>query len=108
MVYTKSRFEWDAAKSHANFVKHGISFETAVTAFDDPNAQLVVDFAHSSAKELREWLIGRTCSEALGEDRLVVVVHTIRDFEPGGAVVRIISCRYANRTERVFYEKKVR
>jgi uncharacterized protein len=30
------RFEWNEAKAAANLKKHGVSFETAVRAFDDP------------------------------------------------------------------------
>ena len=30
-------FEWDAAKNRANVKKHGISFNEAITVFDDPN-----------------------------------------------------------------------
>jgi uncharacterized DUF497 family protein len=30
------RWTWDANKAAANRVKHGLSFETAVLAFDDP------------------------------------------------------------------------
>jgi len=31
-------FEWDDAKAAANLAKHGVAFEEAVTAFDDPHA----------------------------------------------------------------------
>lgn len=33
------RFEWDSDKSKANLVKHGISFDEAMTVFDDPLAR---------------------------------------------------------------------
>ncbi len=29
------KFAWDAKKAVSNFSKHGVSFEEAVTAFDD-------------------------------------------------------------------------
>jgi uncharacterized DUF497 family protein len=32
------RFEWDEAKNRQNLIKHHVGFETAVLAFDDPNA----------------------------------------------------------------------
>ncbi len=30
------RFEWDDNKAESNFLKHGITFEEAVTVFADP------------------------------------------------------------------------
>jgi len=32
------RFDWDVKKAEANGRKHGVSFEQAITAFDDPFA----------------------------------------------------------------------
>jgi uncharacterized DUF497 family protein len=32
------RFDWNPAKDEVNFKKHGVSFKTAITAFDDPYA----------------------------------------------------------------------
>jgi uncharacterized DUF497 family protein len=37
-MYGFIRFEWNAAKATANLKKHGVSFETAVRAFDHPFA----------------------------------------------------------------------
>jgi uncharacterized DUF497 family protein len=34
------RFEWDPNKAEANLVKHGVSFEEAVTVFADPLARI--------------------------------------------------------------------
>jgi uncharacterized DUF497 family protein len=36
-------FEWDAGKARRNFDKHGIDFEKAITAFDDPYALIAPD-----------------------------------------------------------------
>ena len=41
-------FEWDSAKAAANARKHGVTFEEATTAFDDPNAIDAPDFEDSS------------------------------------------------------------
>ena len=51
------RFEWDDAKAAANRRKHGVTFEDAITAFDDPWALLAPDPKHSGS-EPRSWLIG--------------------------------------------------
>jgi hypothetical protein len=37
------RFEWDERKNLNNQWKHGISFETAVLIFEDPNRLLFID-----------------------------------------------------------------
>ena len=40
-------FEWDSAKAVANFRKHGVSFEEAVSALRDDLAATARDLAHS-------------------------------------------------------------
>jgi uncharacterized DUF497 family protein len=93
------RFGWDERKATANREKHGITFEQAITAFDDPFALIAPDPAHSRPTEDRRWLIGAS------DVGVLVVVFTIR--EPG-AVHRIISARRASRRERRRYEQSKR
>ncbi len=52
-------FEWDPAKAVANLERHGVSFEDAVTAFQDPLAKVHPDPDHSES-EPREILIGHS------------------------------------------------
>jgi uncharacterized protein len=66
------RFDWDGRKASANRIKHGVTFEEAITAFDDPYALVAPDPRHSSASEERTWLIGESDSGVL------VVVFTVR------------------------------
>ncbi|HAT72148.1 MAG TPA: hypothetical protein DCS63_04970 [Elusimicrobia bacterium] len=89
------RFEWDNRKAEQNSLKHGISFEMASFAFDDPYALIVDDKKHS-LDEHRQWLIGDS-----GE-KVLVIVFTIR---PPNGNVRIVSARRANRRERRMYEE---
>ncbi len=89
------RFEWDDSKATANRAKHGVAFEQAITAFDDPYALVAPDPSHSTA-EKRRWLIGEADAGVL------VVVFTIRG---AGDVYRLISARRANRKERRGYEQ---
>ena len=91
------RFEWDPAKAGGNEAKHGVRFELAITAFDDPFAWIVVDGKHSTPQETREWLIGES------DNGVLVVVFTRRRE---GRVVRIISARRANARERRLYEER--
>jgi hypothetical protein len=88
-------FEWDDGKARRNAAKHGVTFETARTAFDDPGVWLAPDAAHSTTQELREWLIGES------DEGLVVVSFTRRS---AGCIVRIISARRAGRRDRRKYE----
>jgi len=89
------RFDWDYLKAEKNLKKHGVSFEVAITAFDDPFALITVDEKHSRT-EKREWLLGESDSGVL------VVIFTIR--QPGN-IYRLISARLANRKERKQYEQ---
>jgi uncharacterized DUF497 family protein len=87
-------FEWNRAKADANFKKHGVRFEDAIVAFDDPFALIAFDEEHSHL-EVREILLGRATRN------VVVVVFTVRSEERH----RIISARRATREERRRYEE---
>jgi uncharacterized DUF497 family protein len=54
-------FEWDPRKAEANAVKHGVSFDDAVSVFLDPEALDGPDLQHSSA-ESRFLRLGRSRS----------------------------------------------
>src|SRR5689334_5742859 len=98
------RFEWDPAKAARNLRKHGVSFETALRAFADPFALSELERIESG--EQRWQTIGVVEGHVL-----LVVAHTIRDEEEGGQpieVIRIISARAADRTERQRYEQEIR
>ena len=88
------RFEWDPKKAALNLRKHGVSFEEAQTAFADENAKLIDDPDHS-ADEDRFVLLGLSSNL-----RVLVVCHCYR-LE--GHVIRIISARKADPTERGWY-----
>jgi uncharacterized DUF497 family protein len=90
------RFDWDPTKNAANLKKHRISFEQAITVFDDPFALIAPDPKHSTEKETREWIIGES------DQGVLVLIFTIR--QPGN-VYRIIGARRAKRKERAQYEK---
>ena len=69
-------FEWDDKKSESNFRKHGIRFEEAAWAFDDPFAVSVQDRIQGG--EYRWQTIGMA-----GGCLLLLVAHTVRDDEDG-------------------------
>jgi uncharacterized protein len=82
-----SGFEWDDEKNAANLIKHGISFEEAMTIWDGPIVTGQDETHHSEVREISFGLIGGTTP--------VCVVHTERNGK-----TRIISARKATRKER--------
>lgn len=93
------RFEWDPAKASANKRKHGVTFETARYAFDDPDA--LVNHDRIEGGERRWQTLGM-----VGEVLLLLVAHTVRFENEEDEVIRIISARRADRKEKQRYEKE--
>lgn len=90
------QFEWDARKADANLVKHGVSFEEALSCFFDPEQVVFHDPEHSSDED-RELLIGHS-----SRGRLVIVSYTLR-----GRCARLISARKATRRETQNYAQGI-
>ena len=44
---TETLFEWDERKNAINKAKHGVSFEEAISVFDDTRALVIPDPDHS-------------------------------------------------------------
>lgn len=61
-------FDWDPAKAASNAIKHGVTFEEAMTMFRGPLALSQLD--HDSREE--RWI---TLGEA-ATGNLLIVVHT--------------------------------
>lgn len=91
-------FEWDKRKSSENKRKHGVTFEEAKSAFLDENARVIPDPEHS-VDEDRFVLLGLSL-----QLRVLVVVHCYRQE---ANVIRIISARKADRSERRQYSDLV-
>jgi uncharacterized DUF497 family protein len=89
------RFEWHERKNRANRAKHGVWFEEAQTAFNDPRGRLFYD-PEDSEREERFLLLGMSSA-----GRTLVVAHCYTDTE---SMVRIISARKATKRELRFYE----
>jgi uncharacterized DUF497 family protein len=88
------RFEWNDQKALANFKKHGVSFGEATEVFYDPNALEDYDAVHSD-DEARFFIIG------LSSRQMLYVIYAERT----GDVIRIISARRADQSERQMYER---
>jgi uncharacterized protein len=94
------RFEWDEGKSRRNLAKHRVSFETAVSVFDDPLALSIQDRLVDGEERWR--------TLGLIEGVIVLIVaHTGTD-EGGEEVIRLISARKATKQERQAYEESRR
>lgn len=90
-------YEWDENKNRTNRLVHGVDFETDWQVFNDP---LFVTSVESVKDGEERWhAIGMVDTVAL-----LLVVHTYR-VEGGDEVIRIISCRRADRHERKVYEE---
>jgi len=91
------QFEWDPAKARANRAKHGISFEFATRAWDDPLRQILPDRVENNEERWRAIAM-------IGAVTVVVVIHAYPGLEDDR--VRIISARKATPYERRNYENE--
>jgi uncharacterized DUF497 family protein len=92
-----TRFRWDPEKAEANFRKHGIRFRAAAKVFDDPYVFIRQDRVVEGE---RRW-------QAIGlvEGTATILVAHSYDTDDAEEVIRIISARRADRTERKAYEQ---
>ena len=90
----QGRAWWDDEKAARNLARHGVSFEAARLAFDDPFAVVREDRRRDYSED-RYVLLGMV------ENHLLAVVHTQRD-----ARIRIISARLAEPRERRRYHEE--
>jgi uncharacterized protein len=90
-------FEWDDAKAKANVKKHGVLFEVAAQAFDDPFAVSIQDRFENGEER---WQTIGLVNGAL----LLLVAHTLRDMDTGEELIRIISARRPTKHERKSYD----
>lgn len=88
-------FDWDEWNRNKNEVKHGVSRLEAESAFYDTKKKIFRDQKHSSEKEERFILFGKSL-----ENRILMAGFTHRNSK-----VRIITARAASKKERTLYEK---
>jgi len=91
------QFEWDEGKNRANKIKHGVSFEEASEAFDDPRALSILDSCETEERWLTTGLVNGVV--------ILLLVHTWED-QDHEEIVRIISARKATPREREAYENQ--
>lgn len=89
-------FAWDTRKDRANQKKHGIGFNEAKSVFLDEFARIIPD-TDGSEGEPRFLMLGMSIGL-----RVLVVCHCYRESDQ---VIRIISARRADPTERKEYAR---
>lgn len=89
------KFEWDKEKAESNLKKHGISFDEAISAFDDLFNVDLFDPKHSE-DENRFILVGQSENESI-----LIVSYAER-----GDKIRIITARKVTSKERKDYENE--
>jgi len=100
------RYEWDERKNRQNQRKHGISFELAAMAFEDPRCLISFDREDESG-ELRWHAMGAVSIET-EVSVVLLVAHVYREDRDGEEIIRIISARAAETSEiRRYQEQKM-
>ena len=92
-------FEWDKNKAKSNLKNHKVSFEEGKTVFQDELLATFFDSVHSD-EEHRFISIGMSLS-----NRVLLVIHTENSIVNNEVIIRIISCRQAEASERKIYEE---
>ncbi len=93
----KTAMLWDVEKNRIDIRKHKISFEEALSVFDDPNCVEIFDESHSIDVDRY------VCIGDIGGYVIVVVVFTGRDGS-----TRLISARRADREEEELYYEHIK
>jgi uncharacterized DUF497 family protein len=91
------KFEWNTDKAEKNERKHGVTFQEALTVFQDALSLTYPDTDHS-IDENRYLIIGMSLF-----GNVPVISHTFREEN-----IRIISARKATKKEQYFYETESR
>ncbi len=91
-------YEWNEEKNKLNIAKHGISFEEAKEVFEDPFQIAKLDKRFSYFEE--RWItVGST------KKYQILVVANLFFTDDGEEIIRIVSARKANKSERESYER---
>ncbi len=88
-------FDWDSDKNNINIEKHGVSFEVAQYAFQDPQRVIAYDRKHSTRKEKRYFCYGKV------NERIVTVRFTKRNKR-----TRIFGAGFWREGKELYYAKR--
>lgn len=94
-------YDWDPAKAASNLAKHKVSFEDALTVFQDRLALSKLDDGNDTAEE--RWItVGASLRKGL-----LPVVHTHVETDGDVVYIQIISARKPTKSERRQYEQEI-
>lgn len=89
-----SSFEWDDRKNIENIKKHGISFEKAQDAFDDPERIIAIDLDHSTKDENRYFCFAKV------ENNILTVRFSYRNDK-----IRLFGAGYWRKGKKAYEQK---
>ncbi|NQZ01656.1 MAG: BrnT family toxin [Bdellovibrionales bacterium] len=90
----KLEFEWSDSKNQLNQIKHGVSFEEAITCFSDEQGFQLKNAKHS-LEEARYYWVGKS-----SKARILSTYYTIR-----ASHIRIIGSAEWRKFRRLYYER---
>ncbi len=96
-VFNGLIIEWDSAKAELVSLQHDVTFDEAMTVFDDPFALTDIDFREYEGEE-RYITLGYS-----KQNRLLIVVWTLRDIR-----YRLITAMKANSHAQKRYKQHAR
>ena len=89
----KWNFEWDIGKENENLTKHGVAFDVAQKAFNDPLRVIAVDQSHSG-EETRYFCF------AMIDENVVTIRFTFREDR-----IRVFGAGYWRKGRKAYEEK---
>lgn len=95
LISQQVRFQWDEGNKGKILQRHGIKPKVAESAFSSDKVAIQWDREHSLTG-IRYILLGK-----IKKGAILYIIFTLR-----GRRVRIISARFANRSERKKYERR--
>lgn len=97
MMYRNgAKFTWDPKKAARNLLKHGVSFETAIEVFTDPNQIASENYFVEGEQRLQ--IVGMT------RNLVLLLVVFVDRSEANIEVIHVISARKAQAYEQSAYE----
>lgn len=90
------KFIWDENKNKLNVEKHGLSFDDAITAWNDPFGFELYDEKNSSIGEDRWFRFGK-----MKNGEIIRIVYT----EYPNEIYRIITAYSSKIIERIYHEQ---
>jgi uncharacterized DUF497 family protein len=103
-MYIHTRYEWDERKNDQNQRKHGIRFELAAEAFEDPDCLILPDRVDETGEQ--RWHALGAVLLAPATRLILLIVHVYRENRHGEETIRILSARRAGHDDVRRYQEQ--